>query len=151
MSLNEMAIEAYKKEMERINKENLIQAESFVILATEMLKDRIGEGFHIHVISKDVNETIFDVDGIKFKVRENDVYIVKKCSKCGAEYQEYLMRGFGDREKVLQDIGKILAEYHNDYDCQRLLEEKEREKESTTDEKLLQALKCFIQNNVENM
>lgn len=148
MGLKEIAIRAYENEMKQTGEENLRQAESFAVLATEILKERIGEGFSIQVISKDVSETVFDVDGIKFKVGECDVYVVKNCPKCGAEYQEDLMRGFGDREKVFRYIGKILVGSHNDYDCGRFLEEKEGKKEPTTDEKLLHALKDFMQENV---
>jgi len=48
---------------------------------------------------------------------------------------------------MLHNIGKILSEHHNDYDCRRVLEEKKGKKGPTTDEKLLQALKDFIQEN----
>jgi len=147
MGLKERAVEVHKKEKEREREENVQKAEQFIVQAKEILKERIGDEFTAQVISKEPTMTIFEVDGIKFRVNVHGVQIIKKCQKCGTEYYEDLMHYFGDQEKVLQNIGKILSEPHNDYDCRRILEEKEGKKELTADEKLLQALKDFIQEN----
>lgn len=153
MGLKELAVEAYKKEIERIRKEDTRRAEEFVVQAEKILKERIGNEFNTQVISKDPCETIFDVEGIKFRVNNiHEVCIIKKCERCETEYYEDIMRNFGDLETTFQGIGKILSEPHDYYECKRILEEKEKEKEGnkepTTDEKLLQALKDFMHDNI---
>lgn len=151
MGLKERAIKAYKKEIERETEENLRQTEDFAVQAEEILRKRVGDEFAIQTISKDPSATIFDIDGITFRVTIGEVCIIKKCQKCGTEYYEDLMHNFGDQEKIFQSIGKILSEPHNDYDCRRALEVKEGKKEPTTDEKLLQILKDFILESTENI
>jgi len=147
MGLKERAVDAYKKEAEQTHKDNLQLTEKFVVQAKEILRERIGDEFTIRVISKEPSETIFDVDGIQFRVGLHGVQIIKKCQKCGTEYYEDLMHNFGDQEKIFQSIGKILSAHHNDYDCERALKVKEGNKEPTTEEKLLEALKNFMQEN----
>ena len=148
MSLKEKAVDAYKRKAEQERKENLKDAEFSAVAAEKILKERIGEGFNIQIISKEPNATVFDVDGIKFVVGIGDsICIIRKCEKCETEYSEYVPPNFGDREKFFRDIGKIIVEPHNDYDCQRILEERCEKKEQTTEERLLDALKCFIQEN----
>lgn len=151
MDLKEITDDAYKNEIEKKRKENLEQAEKIVAQTTEILKERIGNEFPVKVISKGFSDTVFDVDNVKFRVNENgSVYIVKKCQKCDIVYQEYLMPKFtsDDQQKIFADIGKILSEPHNDYECQTIIKEKEGKKEPTTDEKLLQVLKDFMRENV---
>lgn len=144
MGLKEMAVAVYKKEKEREREENIQNAEKFVVRAKDVLIEKIGDKFTIQVIAKESSKAIFDVDGIAFKVDQYGVYIIKKCPKCVTEYCEELPT-FGNRE-IFQDIGMILSNPHNDYDCKRALEDKEGKK-LTTDEKLLQVLKDFVQEH----
>lgn len=147
MGLKEKAIEAYEKEKERVHKEKNDGAEKFAVQAKEILRERIGDEFAIQVISKEPYETIFGVDGIKFRVNTDRVYIIKKCDKCETEYYTELISGFGDKNKSFQNIGEILSEPHNDYDCKRIIEEKEENKEPTIEEKLVEILRSFIREN----
>lgn len=147
MGLKKIADDAYKNEIEKKRKENLEHAEKIVAQTAEILKERIGNEFPVKVISKGFSDTVFDVDNVKFRVNENgSVYIVKKCQKCDIVYQEYLMPKFtsDDQQKIFADIGKILSEPHNDYECQTIIKEKEGKKEPTVDEKLLNVLREFI-------
>jgi len=84
MGLKERAIEAHKKEKEKEREENMQKAEQFIVQAKEILRERIGDEFTVQAISKGPSETIFDIDGIKFRVSLHGVQIIKRCQKCGA-------------------------------------------------------------------
>lgn len=109
MGLKERSIAAHEKEKERVHKENILHEEKFAVQAEEITRGRIGDEFTIRVISKKPSETTFTVDGIMFSVSADGVCIIRECSKCGSEYYEDLTQGFGDKEKVFQDIGRILS------------------------------------------
>ena len=64
--------------------------------------------------------------------------MVQTCPKRNEEYV--------DTVTSLRDIGRLIQEGHNAFDCENILKEKEP-KEWTTEEKLIEDLRTFIREN----
>lgn len=149
MGLKDAATEAYKKEVDKIHKDDMEAAESFAVEAISILKGRIGSEFQINVISKEPCEVFLDVDGIKFKVDRHGVYVIKKCEMCLTEYTEFISPRSGPdgKQKTLFEVGSVLVRRHEDYCCKAAMERQAEKKEQTVNEKLLDALRCFMEEN----
>ena len=142
MSLVDDAIQAYEKE-QLVNKQNEEkEREKLIEDGIQNIKERFGDNLKIDVES-DKDGVVFLVDGLKMKVMRSqgyyNIYLVQTCPTCHEEYADNVIG--------LKDIGKLLKQGHNSYDCEKALKAKEPVKEWTTDEKLLDALKTFIREN----
>jgi len=150
MGLKEKAIGAYEEEKELIKESNIKEAETFAENALISLREILGdECGNIKIVVKRPGSTSFRVDGISFRVTSSqgysDISVIKKCPICETESTF--------RVSNLKDIGRALVEPHHKYDCDRMLEIKKQmddEKNGkiiSTEERLLAALRDFIQEN----
>ena len=147
MSLVDDAFQAYEKsiladkESEEKEKKKLIED------GLQNIKDRFGDNLKIDVTSDKDRDVVFLVDGLKMKVRKSqgyyNIYLLQTCPKCKEDYADTVIS--------LKDIGKLLREGHNTFDCDKILKSKEPVKELNTDERLIQALKVFIYENSPEM
>lgn len=166
MGLLERAIGAYKEEKKKIKEINEKEAEEFAKKALERLNEIITENDKsscygndnndirtisrkdIRTISRKPGCTDFLVDGIHFRVTYsshgyNDAYVIRICPMCRAEVSMCVLN--------LKDVGKALSEPHKKYDCDSTLEVNKLNEEGikilSTEEKLLEILREFIQEN----
>lgn len=147
MSLIEDAIQAHAKGQLENKEEEEKEKKKYIEDCIQNIKDRFGDNLKIEVISdKDIG-VAFLVDGLKMRLRKYQGYynisLVQTCPKCGTEYEEHIIN--------LKNIGKALQEGHASYDCNKILKERESVKEPTTEEKLIDALRNFVYENVSEL
>lgn len=152
MGLKEKAIEIYKKEKELEEEKNRIEAENFAEKSLFFVKDIIGGCYsNITVVTKMPWCTDFNVDGVILRVTMSEGYrivnVVKTCEICKIEISSRVLN--------LKDIGKVLTEPHDIFDCNRIFKSKndpdydENQKVSSTDLRILEALREFVRENDE--
>ena len=144
MSLIDDAMQVYakdqleNKELEEKEKKKCIED------SLQNIRDRFGDSLKIEVISDKEGGVAFLVDGLKMRLRKYqgyyNIYLVQACQKCGTEYEGHIIS--------LKNIGKAIHEGHASYECEKILKEKEPVKELTTDERLIEALRTFVHENV---
>jgi hypothetical protein len=151
MSLKDKAIESYEKEKELKKKSEIKEAEKFAEEALKVLRDIIGGEYDNDVItlSKRPENISFSVDGVLFRATSSQGYpgidIVVKCPECGTDIHSKVVY-FGD-------IGRALAEPHFKYDCDQTIrlkkemEDRKNGKVLDTNERLLEALRDFVNEN----
>jgi hypothetical protein len=154
MDLKERAIDEYKKEKKLIEESNEKAAEIFADKAVYALQDIIGVRLaDMYTVDKLPSSASFLVDDMLFRVTTSEGYyvatMIRKCDICGTDVNTRIVN--------LKDIGEALVSPHLKYDCDRVLETKERlermkmenedEKVLITDRRLLSALKDFIEEN----
>lgn len=144
MSLVEDAKQAYVKDQLEDKKDKERETIKFVEDGLQNIKERFGDNLNIDVVS-DKEGIAFLVDGLKMRVRKSQgyysIYLVQICPKCNTEYEDIIIN--------LKTIGKSLQEGHTSYECEKILKDREV-KELTTEEKLVDALRNFIQENTFN-
>jgi homospermidine synthase len=144
MSLIEDAKQAYAKDQLEINEDKEKEIKKFVEDGIQCIKEKFGDNLNIDVISDKEGDIVFLVDGLKMRVRRSQgyysIYLVQICPKCGAEYEDIIIN--------LKNIGRAIQEGHTWYDCEKILKEKGPVKELTTEEKLIEALRTFVQENL---
>lgn len=143
MGLKDDAIQAYAKDQLENKEAEEKEKKKFIEDGLQNIRDRFGDNLKIDVISDKEGGIAFLVEGLKMRVRRSqgyyDVYLVQKCPKCDTEYEDNIIN--------LKNIGKALQEGHSSYECEKILKERDKVKEFTTDEKLILALRTFVREN----
>ncbi len=147
MDLTDRAIAEYRKEQKLIEDENARTAEAFADKAAYALQDIIDvRRADMIITDKRPYSTSFIVGDVSFQVSASEDYcvvnMIRRCSLCGSDVMSKVLN--------LKDIGKMLVEPHNKYDCDRVVEMKKKEEGvgiMTSEERLLEALKDFIAEN----
>lgn len=143
MGLKDDAIQAYAKDQLENKEAEEKEKKKFIEDGLQNIRDRFGDNLKIDVISDKEGGIAFLVEGLKMRVRRSqgyyDVYLVQKCPKCDTEYEDHIIN--------LKNIGKALQEGHSSYECEKILKERDKVKEFTTDEKLILALRTFVREN----
>lgn len=148
MDLTERTITEYKKEKKLLEERRIKDVEIFADKALEELQNIIGvKCADITTVEKQLCSTSFMVDDLLFYVYKSECYyvvtMIKKCPICGTN--------ISDRVLNLKDIGRMLVEPHNKYECDRAIgikmDNDRNGKVLSTEERLLVALKDFVQEN----
>jgi hypothetical protein len=144
MSLIEDAKQAYTKDQLENKEDKEKDIKKFIEDSIQCIKEKFGDNLNIEVISEKDDNIAFLVDGLKMRVRRSQgyysIYLVQICQKCCTEYEDIIIN--------LKNIGKAIQEGHTSYDCKKILKEREPVKELTTEEKLIDALRAFVQENL---
>lgn len=144
MSLTDDAKQAYAKDQLQSKETEEKEKKEFVEGGIQNIREKFGDNLKIEVISDKECGTAFLVDGLKMRMRRTrgyyNIYLVQKCPKCDTEYEEHITN--------LKNIGKALHDGHASYDCEKILKEREHAEEWTTDERLIEALRTFVRENV---
>jgi len=151
MNLKEKAVEIYEKEKELVKESEMREVGKFADEALKVLRDIIGEYCgDIITLSTLPDDISFRVDGILFRATSScghpNINVATKCPMCEAEIVS--------RVTSIRDIGRALAEPHFRYDCDKNIrlkkeyEDRKNGKILSTDERLLEAFRDFVSENM---